>query len=93
MTDWTKPPQYVGGVLDLRLPTDPPGELPIAELDARMAEYMRQRRAGCRDHSDFADSLARAPEVFAELEAPAPAATIGPELAPPSAPVGSPRQP
>ena len=39
--DWTKPPHYVGGVLNLNLPGEEPGKMPRAEHSKRLDEYMK----------------------------------------------------
>lgn len=42
--DWTKPPHYVGGVLDLVLPGEERDRMPRAEFTKRREEYLRLRK-------------------------------------------------
>lgn len=39
--DWTKPPYYVGGVLNLLLPGEDAGKMPRETWQKRNAEYMK----------------------------------------------------
>ncbi len=39
--DWTKPPHYVGGVLDLVLPGEERDRMPRSEFVKRTDEYMK----------------------------------------------------
>lgn len=42
--DWTKPPYYVGGVLNLRLPGEDAGKMPRGTWSKRNQEYMKLRK-------------------------------------------------
>ena len=49
--DWTKPPHYVGGVLDLVLPGEDRGRMPRDTFLKRNQEYMKLRRRSMKKKS------------------------------------------
>lgn len=88
--DWTRPPQYVGGVLNLALPGEDLATLTPAVLERRTQAYLRQVRPSPAELAAraaaaaerFADSLGTVAEVFGLWTGPDGAAEGGGPLGP-----------
>lgn len=69
--DWTRPPYYVNGVLQLMLPGENPATIPQAVTVARILAYYRQLRPSAAEVEErvrerWSDSLATVAQVFGE---------------------------